>query len=144
MRRRALGLVLLATSGVALGAADAAPRRPAPVTGTYTAFAPTPEPATVCRTTVDTAKDERLFRAPFPGRLTVSLSGFAGDWALGVFDQQGEPYALSDNFYLDGEPVDRPESVTVVLPERGTVVVLRACNLIGGPEGTVTYVHQPR
>jgi hypothetical protein len=119
------------------------------VRGSYTAQAPTPEPASYlatgvwCDPALETAKHERLFRIPYAGRLTVRLEGFIGDWSLGVYDLENQAYAASDREYSSASAVSAPEQVTIVFREAGTPVVLRACNLVGGPSATVRYEHRP-
>lgn len=142
--RRLLALGLAVAALLAGGTSGAA--APREVTGSYTAEAPLPEPLTqttsrrgLCDPALTAAKHETRFRAPFPGRLTVTLDRFAGDWALGVFDPDGHAYATSDQVVGEAA-LDLPEQVRVLLRRPGTVVVLRACNLAGGPTGRVSYV----
>jgi hypothetical protein len=130
--------------------AVAAPKpkpKPKPVSKTYTATAATPDPVGPlangqnCQPNLPGSFHEEPFTVPFAGTLKVDLAKFQGDWALGVF--KGGT-ALADSDQDVGEPLDRPESVTLKFKRAGDKIVIRACNFAGGPTGEVTYVMSPK
>lgn len=136
-------LVAVAAAGT-LAPAVAAPKAK-PVSKEYTATAPTPDPVNPlvngnCNPSLPGSFHEEPFTVPFPGTLKVDLTGFQGDWALAVL-KNGQSLADSDQSV--GEPLDRPEMVTLKLKKKGDKLVIRACNFAGGPTGNVKYVHTP-
>lgn len=153
MRART-ALALSLSSVVALGAlspAVAAPAKPKPkpVSKSYTATAMTPDPtpvagepvsAGVCEPTLPTAKFSEPLKVPFAGTLKITMSGFQGDWDLGLF-QGGRKLAESAQDVT--EPVDRPETIVLKIRKPGTVLEIRSCNFTGGPTAAMTYVLTP-
>jgi hypothetical protein len=139
-------MVAVAAAGT-LAPAVAAPAKPKPVKKTYTATAATPDPVGPlaneqnCDPNLPGSFHEEPFTVPFAGTLKVDLSKFQGDWALAVF--KGTT-ALADSDQSVGEPIDRPEAVTVKFKRAGDKIVIRACNFAGGPTGEVTYVMTPK
>jgi hypothetical protein len=136
-------LVAVVAAGT-LAPAVAAPK-PKPVSKEYTATAATPDPVTPlangnCQPELPGSFHEEPFTVPFAGTLKVDLTGFQGDWALAVL-KNGQSLADSDQSV--GEPLDRPETVTLKLKKKGDKLVIRACNFAGGPTANVKYVHTP-
>ena len=148
MRLRTLAATSL-TVVVAAGAlAPALAAPPKPVTKSYTANAPVPDPTPFtgetggnCSPIIPEAKDEQPFTMPWAGTLKVDLTGFQGDWALAVLDSKGKKLADHDND-ATSEPVDAPSQIVLKVKKK-TDLIIRACNFAGGPTGTVKYVHTP-
>lgn len=135
-------MVAVAAAGT-LSPAVAGPK-PKPVSKEYTATAPTPDPVNPlvdgnCQPSLPESFHEEPFVVPFPGKLVVDLTGFQGDWALGVFTPDGAELASHDQQV--GEPLDAPSQVTLKLKKKGQKLVIRACNFAGGPTANVKYVH---
>lgn len=136
--------VLAAAALLAAGAsvaADAAPRKP--ITKTYTATAPLPDPSnyaeqsySVCAQAVPQSFHVEEFKAPAAGKLKVELTGFQGDWDLLMLDGKGAELANSGGT----QPVDPAvETMTVKVKKAGAIYKIIACNWAGGPTGTVKY-----
>jgi hypothetical protein len=144
LRTAAITSLVAVAAAATLAPAVAAPK-PKPVSKEYTATAATPDPVTPlangnCQPELPGSFHEEPFTVPFPGTLKVDLSGFQGDWALAVL-KNGQSLADSDQSV--GEPLDRPETVTLKLKKKGDKLVIRACNFAGGPTANVKYVHTP-
>ncbi|HEV2889489.1 MAG TPA: hypothetical protein VGX28_03865 [Frankiaceae bacterium] len=142
---RTTPVLAAAAALIAAGAAvpaTAAPRKP--ITKTYTATAPLPDPSnyaeqspySVCAQAVPQSYDSEEFKAPGAGKLKVELNGFQGDWDLLLLDSKGAEIANSGGT----QPVDPAvESLTAKVKKAGTVYTIIACNWAGGPTGTVKY-----
>jgi len=130
----------LIAAGSALPA-TAAPRKP--ITKTYTATAPVPDPTnyaemsySVCAQAVPQSAHVEVFKAPAAGKLKVELSGFVGDWDLLILDSKGAEVATSGGT----QPVDPPtEQATVKVKKAAATYKIIACNWAGGPTATVKY-----
>lgn len=140
-------LVLVA----AVGGMSPAMAKPKPITKSYTATTTSPDPTPVvpelaggpgvCNPKIAGAKHETTFKIPYKGGLVVDLTGFQGDWALGVFDADGAPLATSDQGDDPTDLPDRPEHVDLSFKKKGEVVTIRACNFSGGLSANVKYVY---
>lgn len=76
------------------------------------------------------------FKAPFNGFLTVTMSGFEGDWDLFLNDSDGNELMASTESQLTGSAPT--EEVLYPLTKK-TEVMMSACNWIGGPSATVDW-----
>ena len=136
---------VLATAAALLAVAalpaDAAPRKP--ITKTYTATAPMPDPSnyaqqgySVCAQNVPQSFHSEPFKAPGAGKLKVEMSGFQGDWDLLIVDSKGAEIANSGGT----QPADPPtEQLTIKVKKAGVSYNIIACNWAGGPTATVKY-----
>ncbi len=70
-----------------------------------------------------------------PGVVTLSLTGFQGDWALAVTDQAGK--------YLGGADTNPPvtENAVITLKKAGTILML-PCNLGGTFDATLSWAYR--
>ena len=141
---------LLAT-GIA-GDAMAAPRKK-PITKTYQATAPTPDPTnylgtagaasySVCEQNVPQSFHVHSFTPPALGKLNVKLSGFTGDWDLLITNSAGQEltYGGSQGINTPDSPTAGDENVTIKIKKARQKVNIIACNWAGGANGTVKYV----
>ncbi|HVF21121.1 MAG TPA: hypothetical protein VNA14_12895 [Mycobacteriales bacterium] len=125
---------------VGAGAADANHKKP--ITKTYTATAPAPDPSnfaptsaySVCGQTVPGSFDVEEFTAPEAGTIKAELSGYVGEWDFLLTDDKGRELASSGILDVTGAP----EKITYKFKKPGTVHLI-ACNWAGGPTGTVKY-----
>ena len=135
--------VLAAAALIAAGLAMPTTAAPKPITKTYTATAPMPDPTnyaqqgySVCAQNVPQSFHVENFKAPAPGKLKIEMSGFQGDWDLLLTDGKGSELANSGLT----QPADPPtESLTVKVKKKGADFRIIACNWAGGPTGTVKY-----
>jgi hypothetical protein len=134
---------LLAATVLVTGVGAVAPALAKPKTTptSYTAHAPTPDPTPVtgetggnCHPTHETAMDNHPFKVPAAGNITIDLTGFQGDWALGLFDSNGDEIATDDQDV--SAPIDTPAHIEARFKKAETVTV-RACNFSGGPTANV-------
>lgn len=140
-------LLVSAAALVAAGLAMPATAAPKPITKTYTATAPTPDPTNyapnspyeVCAMVVPQSWHSEAFKAPAPGKLSVKLTGFTGDWDLLLIDSKGTQitHGGASDVGTPGTPAS--ESMTTKVKKGGTAYQIIACNWAGGPTGTVTY-----
>lgn len=139
-RTAALTLAALAATSVAAPAALAAPK---PITKTYTATAPVPDPTnlaggySVCAQNVPGSFHVEPFKVPGAGTLKIELKDYQIDWDLLLMDGKGKELASSGSGGL-GEP-----EVVSLRIKKPTAVQIVACNWAGGPTGTVTYTFTP-
>jgi hypothetical protein len=135
-RPAVLALAVLAAGTVVAPGALAAPK---PITKTYTATAPLPDPTnvaggySVCAQNVPQSFHTEPFKVPAAGTLKVELTGYQGDWDLLLMDGKGNEMAYSGEL----EP-SAPEITQVKFKKAGQVQIV-ACNWAGGPTGEVTY-----
>ena len=86
-------------------------------------------------------KHTHPFEAPGAGTLTLSMSGFTGDWDLYVFDDAGVAIARSDQAQVpDMAP---PEEKIEMALEKGRAYDLVICNWAGAPQASadLQYVY---
>ena len=145
-RTAVLSLAALAAATVAAPGAVAAP--PKPVTKTYTATAPTPDPSnsapgsyTVCAQRVPQSFHTEEFKVPGPGSLKVELTGYNVDWDLLLMDGAKKELASSGS---GGVGVEGGPEVAQVKFKKATTVLIVACNWSGGPTATVKYTFTPK
>ena len=139
-RTATLTIAVLAAAGVAAPGALAAPK---PITKTYTATAPLPDPTnvgggyTVCAQNVPQSFHIEEFKVPAAGTLKVELTEYQVDWDLLLMDGKGKELGSSGS-----GGVGEPEIAQVKFKKAGVVQIV-ACNWSGGPTGTVTYTFTP-
>lgn len=141
-----IALAGVAALAVSASPATAAPRKP--VTKTYTATAPTPDPSNaadstpypVCPQNVPQSFHVETFKAPGVGKLAVEVTGFQGDWDLLVVDgAKGSMLGSSGNGGYGTPATASVEKVTVKVKKAGTAIKIIACNWAGTPTSTVKY-----
>ena len=141
-RPAVLALAVLAVGTAVAPGALAAPK---PVSKTYTATAPMPDPSnfagqgySVCAQNVPQSFHLEEFKVPAAGTVKVVLTGFQGDWDLLLMDGKGNEMAYGGAI----EP-GAPEIAQVKFKKAGEVQIV-ACNWAGGPTGEVTYTFTPK
>lgn len=134
-----VGCLTVATVSAAPSAL-AAPKKK-PITGSYTATAPTPDPTNfvpgkypVCAQNVPGSYDAHPFTVPAKGTLHIDLTGFVGDWDLLLVDADKAMIGESGN-----TPPVNEETVDVSFKKSQKVSII-ACNWAGGSTGNVKYV----
>ena len=132
--------VTAAVSAAVSGIAQATHKKP--ITKSYTATAPNPDPTnfspsarySVCEQTVPGSFHVEEFTAPEPGTIKAELSGYVGDWDFLFTDEKGRELGNSGLTAFMGEP----EKITYKFKKPGTINII-ACNWAGGPTGNVKY-----
>lgn len=144
MRLTPFALAGLLVAAAAATPADAAPRKP--ITKTYEASAPTPDPSnyagqgySVCAMNVPNSFHIHKFKAPAAGKLKIELTGFTGDWDLLFLDSKGSELATGGASDLGTPQTPAKESMTAKIKKKGATYEIVACNWAGGPTGTVKY-----
>ena len=136
---------LLVGALIAVAAASPAlAKHKKPITETYTATAPTPDPGnfvtgTLCRgvTPAGTNEHHKEFAAPEAGTLEVTLTGYQGDWDLAVRNSKGANIGESGSGgYMPVAGTDEKTKIKIKKAETLTIV---ACNWAGSPTSTVKY-----
>ena len=141
-RTATLTLAVLAAATVAAPGALAAP--PKPITKTYTATAPTPDPTnwagsagvetySVCAMNVPGSFHIEEFKVPAAGTLKVELSKFQGDWDSLLLDGKGNELTYGGASDVTGTEIMQAKF------KKADKVQIIACNWAGGPTGEVTY-----
>lgn len=128
------GLLVVVAAG-SLAPAQAA--TPKPFTGSTPFHDATPDPSgglgANCQGTLPVEKGLSV-KVPASGVLTVSLTGFTGDWALVAADATGKVLGTSDTF---------PESENMIVPlKKAMTVTLLPCNVGGTVDATVSWAYR--
>lgn len=133
---------LLAAAGLA-GPAAAAPRKP--ISKSYQASAPMPDPTnyagqgySVCAQNVPNSFDKKEFRAPAAGKIKVTMTDFTGDWDLLFMDAKGNEVTNSGGSDLGSPATPATEMFTAKIKKAGTFYIV-ACNWAGGATANVKY-----
>ena len=147
---RTLVLTVAAAAAVGTVAAPAlaAPKKK-PITKTYSATAPTPDPTnwlnevgaanySVCNQVVPQSWHEHQFKAPAAGSLKLELSGFYGDWDLLVMNSKKAEVGAGGAGDVSTPAAPTKETATIKIKKAETFTIV-ACNWAGGPTGTVKY-----
>ena len=135
-RRLALVLVPAVALGVAAAPSFAAPKKPAPITKSFSAAAnpdPTPNATGACTQDVPGGEFVEPFTVPAAGTLKVELTGFQGDWDLCVLDASGAVIGSSTGF------VEATTEVVQIKLKKKTPVQIVAQNSLGGPTAAGKY-----
>ena len=138
-RTATLTLAVLAAATVAAPGALAAPK---PITKTYTATAPMPDPTnvaggyTVCAMNVPGSFHVEEFKVPAAGTLKVELTDYNVDWDLLIIDAKKNEIGSSGSGGVG--VVGGPEVAQIKFKKPGTISII-ACNWSGGPTGQVKY-----
>jgi hypothetical protein len=139
--RRVAALTAVAVAVVGAAAPSLAAPKRKPITKTYTATAPTPDPSnfagagySVCGQNVPGSFHTEVFAVPAAGTLKVSLTGYVGEWDLLLMDGDDREIGASGVLGVMGEE----ELVSVKFKKPSTAKIV-ACNWAGGPTGSVTY-----
>lgn len=140
MNRTAV-IALAATSALCTVGGVAEAKHKAPITKSYTATAPTPDPSnyamqspySVCAQNVPQSFDVEEFSAPEAGTLKVVMTGFQGDWDLLMTDAKGRELGAGGSSDLGGT-----ETASVKIKKPGAVNII-ACNWAGTATATVKY-----
>lgn len=133
------------------GEASAAPKRkPRPITKTYQATAPVPDPTnwlsdagvesySVCAQTMPNSYQIFEFTAPALGKLNLKLTGFVGDWDLLIMDKNNNEVTFGGSAGVNtpDAPTAGDENVTTKVKKSKTLYKIVACNWAGGSTGTV-------
>jgi hypothetical protein len=144
--------LVLAGTLVATGFAGSASAAKKPITKTYTATAPAPDPTnylgtagaasySVCEQRVPQSYHVQSFTPPAVGKLKVQLSGFTGDWDLLLTNASNTEltYGGSSGVNTPQSPTAGDESVTIKIKKAKQKVNIIACNWAGSATGTVKY-----
>ena len=140
--------VLTAAAVVAALAVTAGPAvaKPKPITKSYTATAPVPDPTnaspqspyTVCPQVVPQSFHTETFKAPAAGKLAVKLTGIVGDWDLLVMNEKKAEAGSSGNGGYGTPVATSTEAATIKIKKAGTYYIV-ACNWAGAPTANVSY-----
>ncbi len=141
MRKPIVLVVVALTVLAAVPGTSAAKKKSKTITDSWTATAPVPFPVEVssCQNGPDTLSTHlHELKTPGKGELTVTMTGFVGDWDLWVFAPNGTVLGSSVNF------VDvMTETVTAFIRGMPTVTVM-ACNFAGGPTAELESIYTYR
>lgn len=141
----------LVAAGSAAAPATAATKKK-PITKTYEATAPAPDPTNwlgdvgaanypVCNQVVPNSFHKHTFTAPALGKLNIKVYGFTGDWDVLILDSKGSVIGNggSSGINTPDSPTAGDENVTLKIKKAKSKVDIIACNWAGGPTATVKY-----
>ena len=141
MSRRAISLLTLGLAAVLTAPSYAAP--PKPMSETYDATAPVPDPTPAangddtCTHMLPMSKHEKKVTLPSAGTLKVELVEQTLDWAIAVRNSKGQKLGSADG----GTP-EVKEKMSVKIKTKGSYTI-DACNFAGGPTAKVKYTFTP-
>ena len=131
---------LIAAGVGALPSEAATKKKPKPIKKTYTATAPLPDPTnyaqqgySVCAQNVPGSFDQKEFKAPAAGSISVTVKDYTGDWDLLLEDADDVELTASGSSDLGA-----PEQTFTKL-KKGQVIHIVACNWAGTSTATVSY-----
>lgn len=144
-RTTTVAVAIAAVAGLAVGAQPALAKHKTPITETYTATAPTPEPGNLAPggklcdglTPAGTGQHRHDFAVPEAGTLEVVLNGYVGDWDLAARNAKGANIGESGSGGY--HPVSTADEKTKIKMKKAEKVTIVACNWAGSPTATVTY-----
>lgn len=133
----AVALALVAVGAASMSPAVAGPKKP--ITKTYTATAPSPDPTnvssdySVCAQRVPGSFDIKEFAVPAAGMLKIEVTDYQVDWDALLMDAEKVEIAGSGSGGMGA-----PEVIEVKFKKAQKVFIV-ACNWSGGPTAKVTY-----
>lgn len=139
--------LVLAGSLVAVGfagQANAAPKKP--IVKSYEATAATPDVTnnlpsarySVCEMTVPGSYHTHTFKAPAPGKIKVTMTGFTGDWDILLLDPKGAEIGAGGASDLGTPATAASETMSSKIRKAGAYRII-ACNFAGGATAKVKY-----
>ncbi|HVE62540.1 MAG TPA: hypothetical protein VNB94_01885 [Mycobacteriales bacterium] len=137
--KRSIATALVVTAAISAIGGVAEAKHKKPITKSYTATAPNPDPTnyaggSVCARNVPGSAHIEKFTAPEAGTLKAEISKFQGDWDMLLLDEKGRELSNSGG----SELVDGTEKMTYKFKKPGTVSII-ACNWAGGPTAAAKY-----
>lgn len=140
--RNVAPLVLAVVVAVGVPAQAAPKKKPKPITKTYTIIAapnPNPPQGPSCQAMTDGVNGHaETIKVTGAGKLTAKVSGFVGDWDLGVYDAGGNNLAMGSGNDT-GNTDTAPAEVLSFKVKKAQTLVLRTCNFGGTPQATGTF-----
>lgn len=145
---RAIPLALIVVAAAGSTHADAAKKKPKPITKTYdVTAAPLPMPAQGDDYCTDHTEGQQKHRETIkvsgPGKLVVEISNTQGDWDSAVIDSKGNPLMASSGTST-GDPNETNKGDLVdtlkYTSKKAQTLNIDVCNFAGGPKATVKYV----
>ncbi len=135
-------LVLAALPVALIGVVAATPGVAAPkeTKGTFKAAAspdPTPTAGEVCQGLTPSGRFEVPLKIAKPGKFTVSIKNFQGDWDLTVENKAGSVLGSSAGF------VEATTETVTLKFKKATDIVVVACNFAGGATADGSYTITP-
>jgi hypothetical protein len=132
----------------ALAPAQAAVRKPKPITKTWSVtLAPLPDAteATACTSAARTASvnmASETLKVTGPGILSVKMTGFAGDWDMAVSSASGSRLSEGGGTSTgSGAPATDGVETMKYKNKKAQTLSIDVCNFAGSPQATVTYTY---
>jgi hypothetical protein len=130
--------------------ADAAPKKKPPVTKSYTMqLAPVPDPVqgspSCARPQLENVSiHSETLKTTGPGTLKITVSGFAGDWDITLFDGNHDLIAVGDGTSTGGVPATAGVDTLELAFKKAGSYIISTCNFAGSPQakGTYTYTYK--
>jgi hypothetical protein len=146
MRVRTVAPIALAVL-VAVGpAAHAAPKKK-PLTKTYSlTLAPAPDASTTTSCSSAALKEgvnmaTEPIKVTGPGKLSVKITGFTGDWDMAVLSSSGFALTEGGGTSTPNTDTNPGEETLKYKSKKAQALSLRVCNFLGTPQVTVTYTY---
>lgn len=147
MRVRTAVAVAVAVTAAAgsLAPAQAAPKKkPKPIVKSYTVQAiphPNPPMGPSCSGSPrDVSENRQAIKVTGPGKLTVEVTGFVGDWDIGVFDAKDSNLAQGGGADA-GNTETAPRETLVYKNKKAQTLNIDVCNFAGTPRANVKLVY---
>lgn len=108
---------------------------------------PDPNTTSACSSQFLTAGqnvDDHSLKVSGPGKLTVTVTGFSGDWDIAVMSSSGVSLTESDSTGTPA-PLSTPagaiDEVAKYKPKKAMSLIIRVCNFLGTPTAHVKYTY---
>lgn len=124
--------------------ANAAPRKPKPITKTYPVQGiphPNPPEGPSCSSAPEGVSEHReTIKVTGPGKLVVEVTGFTGDWDTGLYG--ANEVNLAQGGGADTPNTDAaPKETLTYKSKKAQTLYLDVCNFLGSPTATVKYTY---
>ncbi len=147
-----LGLVAVVAAG-AFAPAVAAPKKPKPITQSYTAngipfplsgTSPTDIASSCANPSLEgISTTTKSIKTVGAGVLSVEMTGFFGDWDITILDKAGAVIAAGDNAAAFGTAMSTGDIVerALVKFKKAQEIRIAVCNFGGGPTANVKFTY---
>jgi len=125
--------------------ANAAPRKPKPITKSYDVTGiPHPNPPTgpSCSSAPEGVSEHReTLKVTGPGKLVVEVTKFTGDWDIGLYGGSGETMLAQGGGADAGNTDAAPKESLTYKSKKAQTLFIDVCNFAGTPNASVKYTY---
>lgn len=136
--------IAVVLAGAAVDASAAPPRKPKPITKSYAVRGiphPNPPSGPSCSSAPAGVSEHReTIKVTGPGKLVVEVTGFIGDWDIGLFSN-GEVNLAQGGGADSPNTETAPKETLTYKAKKAQTLFLDVCNFLGSPNANVKYTY---